>query len=67
MGRYDEMARVTKEQKEVAESLMRHIRENGEEWRMRVLKGILEENELFKKQDNAQKPTREQMQRRFNI
>jgi len=55
---------VTKKQKEVAEQLIASLKDIDPE---EIRQNIREENEYMKRQEEAQKPTREQMQRRFNI
>lgn len=55
---------LTKKQIEIAEELTKAVRNIDME---EVRKEILAENEYFKKKREAQTPTPEQMQRRFNI
>ena len=60
------MARVTKRQKEIAADLVKQI-EAGAIPPELVAEHIRQENEYMEKKKKAQTPTREQMQRPFNI
>ena len=55
---------VTKKQKEIAEQLIADIKDIDPEV---IRQHIREENAYFKRKEEAQTPTPEQMQRRFNI
>ena len=55
---------VTDKQKEIAEQLIAGLKDLDPEV---VRQHIREENEYCRRQEEAQRATREQMQRRFNI
>jgi hypothetical protein len=55
---------VTEQQKEIAERLVESLKDIDPE---EIRQNIREENEYMKRKEEAQKPTRDQMQRRFNI
>jgi len=55
---------VTDKQREVAERLVETLKDIDPE---EIRQHIREENEYFRRKKEAQTPTREQMQRRFNI
>ena len=55
---------VTDEQKRVADELLEWIKDLDPEV---IRQNIREENEYFKRKEEAQRPTREQMQREYNI
>ena len=58
------MISLTDKQIEIAERLIEGVKDIDPEM---VRQHIREENEYCRRQEEAQKPTREQMQRRFNI
>lgn len=55
---------VTKKQKDIAADLVESLQDIIPE---EILEHIREENERMKRKEEAQKPTREQMGREFNI
>jgi len=59
------MSKVTKGQKMLADRLIRQLKRK--EMVEEVREEIRKENEYMEKQEKAQKPTREQMQRPFDI
>ncbi len=58
---------ITTKQKEVADQLIEHIKNMTEEDYDEIRENIRKENEYMAKKEAAQKPTREQMQREYNI
>ena len=55
---------VTKKQREVAEELTNALKDIDLE---EIRENIREENEYFKRKEQAQKPTREQMQQPYDL
>ena len=55
---------VTKKQREIAERLIADLKNIDPEV---IRQNIREENEYMAEKEKAQRPTREQMQREFNI
>ena len=58
---------VTDEQKEIAERLVEGMRNMTQADYDQIRENIREENEYFRRKEIAQRPTREQMQREYNI
>ena len=61
---------ITKRQKEIAANIVKRLKERGDRHKKvmdEIRANIRKENEYAEKQEKAQTPTREQMERRFDI
>jgi len=57
---------ITQKQKDIAERMRQHIKNVGGEWRRQVLENVRKENEYMREKEEAQTPTRKQIETPFD-